>query len=87
MPEFERHPGFEFTALQVMIVENNEVNRDLGFIILTSHADIAIVGSTFNLDIDSFVVKSVIPKVLRAGIALIMTSANLLKGQSTIPTS
>ena len=33
------------------------------------------------------VVKSVIPKVLRAGIALIMTSANLLKGQSTIPTS
>ena len=87
MPEFVRHPGFEFTALQIMIFENNEANRDLGFIILTSHAYITIVGTTLNLDIDSFVVKPVIPKVLRTGIALIMTSANLLKGQSTIPTS
>lgn len=55
------------------------VNQGLDFIILTSHADTFIVSTAFNLDVDSFVVKPVTPKTLRARNTLVMASANLLK--------
>jgi CheY-like chemotaxis protein len=54
-------------------------NRDIGFIMLTGHADNFIVGTAFNLDVDSFVVNPVTPRTLRARIAHVMSSANRLK--------
>ena len=55
------------------------VNRDIGFIMLTGHADNFIVGAAFNLDVDSFVVKPIAPKTLRARITHVMSTANRIK--------
>lgn len=55
------------------------VNRDIGFIMLTGHSDNSIVGTAFNLDVDSFVVKPVTPNTLRARIARVMSTPNRIK--------
>ena len=144
MPQIVRQPGFDFTTLRVIVVEDNEtnrrivcrmmrqlnvavvesaadgdqalttiltsphgydliisdfqmpgmngrellkkvrvgapgVNRDIGFIMLTGHADNFIVGTAFNLNVDSFVVKPVTPKALRARISHVMSTTNQIK--------
>lgn len=144
MPQIVRQPGFEFNALRVIVVEDNEtnrriicrmmrqlqcavvesaadgyqalttiqtsphgydliisdfqmpgmnglellkqvrlgapgINRDIGFIMLTGHADNFIVGTAFNLNVDSFVVKPVTPKALRARISHVMSTTNQIK--------
>jgi two-component system chemotaxis response regulator CheY len=144
VPQIVRQPGFEFNALRVIVVEDNEtnrriicrmmrqlqcavvesaadgyqalttiqtsphgydliisdfqipgmnglellkqvrlgapgINRDIGFIMLTGHADNFIVGTAFNLNVDSFVVKPVTPKALRARISHVMSTTNQIK--------
>lgn len=144
MPQLVRHQGFDFNALRLIVVEDNEtnreiirrmmrhlncavvdsaadgdqalttmltashgydliisdyqmprmnglellkavrvgtpgVNRDIGFIMLTGHADNFIVGTAFSLDVDSFVVKPVTPKALRARVMHVMSTANRIK--------
>lgn len=144
MPQIVRQAGFDFSALRVIVVEDNEtnrriisrmmrqlncavvesagdgyealttmltsphgydliisdfqmpgmnglellkkvrvgtagVNRDIGFIMLTGHADNFIVGTAFNLNVDSFVVKPVTPKALRARISHVMSTTNQIK--------
>jgi hypothetical protein len=46
---------------------------------LTGHADSFIVGSAFNLDVDSFVVKPVTPSTLKARITRVMSTRGLIK--------
>ncbi len=55
------------------------INRDIGFIMLTGFADNFIVGAAFKLDVDSFIVKPVTPRALRARIVHVMTTANRIK--------
>jgi two-component system, chemotaxis family, chemotaxis protein CheY len=144
LPQVVRHPGFDFSELRAIVVEDNDtnriiisrilrylkcavvetakngdealtmilssphgydlivsdyempemnglqllkqvrvgtagVNRDIGFIMLTGHADSFIVGSAFNLDVDSFVVKPVTPSTLKARITRVMSARGLIK--------
>jgi two-component system, chemotaxis family, chemotaxis protein CheY len=69
--------GLEF--LQAVRVGAPGVNRDIAFIMLTGHTDNFIVGTAFNLDVDSFVVKPVTPKALRTRIMHVMSTPNRIK--------
>lgn len=55
------------------------VNRDIAFVMLTGHTDRSVVGTAFNLDVDSFVVKPVTPKGLQARISHVMSTDRLIK--------
>lgn len=73
-------PGMNgLRLLKTVRVGSPGISRDIGFIMLTGHADNFIVATAFNLDVDSFVVKPVTPKALRARISHVMSAASRIK--------
>ena len=65
--------------LKAIRIGTRGVSRDIPFVMLTGHSDRFIVGTAFSLDVDSFVVKPVTPKTLKARISHIMASDRLIK--------